>query len=100
MTTASKALRATARNYLKNQVANAEANKIESTPSIPPETGSTPILTQDVTVANGSEVKIEGDEQGIEDAAPAQIQKQQDQSEELMQSIEVSWNAGILEPSD
>lgn len=90
VTNIGKGLRATARNYLKNQMANAEANKATETPSIAPESKDVPTAVLEevkMPVANGQSIV---DDTVQETPVSNAAQEENEQSEEVVQSIEVS----------
>ncbi|KAK5096328.1 hypothetical protein LTS08_007584 [Lithohypha guttulata] len=89
VTSASKALRGTARNYLRTQMASADAAKsAEATNSAPPEPRETP-MASDIPVSTSAAGKQEGEEKKLEDAQTSQtVDEQPEQNEDVIQSIE------------
>ena len=91
VTNASKALRATARNFLKIQMANAESSKaVELTPSAAPESKEPSVAAQEelkTPITNGKTIN---DDREPELPVTKSVREEAEQSDEVVQSIEVS----------
>ena len=86
----SKALRSTARSVLKSELNKVEKIGENTSPSVPAEPREKQTSPQQIVTSNGAELKTEVVATPVEEAKPVQNGHEQlDQSDEVVQSIEV-----------